>query len=165
MASRRSGADTRVVIFSVHTAPSWVRAAFDAGACGYLTKSSVGEEIVFAVQEVLKGRFYVSPVVARAVLEHHSETSPAERSRPPGNPAPAAGERLTRREHDVVCLVGQGLGNKEIARRLGVAVTTVRTHLKRVYDKLGLSGRVGLALHAAPPSEIGALHRTSSPSR
>ena len=63
----------------------------------------------------------------------------------------AAAQRypLTPRELDIVRLVGKGLGNKEIAQELGVSVTTVRTHLNRVYDKLGPGSRVELALYAS----------------
>jgi len=62
---------------------------------------------------------------------------------------PESGEPLTPREADIVRLVGAGLGNKEIASRLGVAVTTVRTHLSSVYDKLRPASRVELALYAS----------------
>jgi DNA-binding NarL/FixJ family response regulator len=130
--------ETRVLILSIHAEPSWVRAAFDAGACGYLTKVSAPEEIETAIQEVLQGRFYVSPQVARAAVHLPLEGEEREIAEP-----------LTPRELDIVRLLGAGLGNKEIANRLGVAVTTVRTHLNSVYDKLGTASRVELALYAA----------------
>lgn len=131
----------RVIVLSFHSEPSWVRAAFEAGAFGYLTKGSVPEEIEVAVREVLQDRFYVSPQVARAaVLPELVKVESA---------SPEAGEVLTPREADIVRLVGAGLGNKEIASRLGVAVTTVRTHLSSVYDKLRPASRVELALYAA----------------
>ncbi|MFY9823304.1 MAG: response regulator transcription factor [Thermoanaerobaculia bacterium] len=130
----------RVIILSFHSEPSWVRAAFEAGACGYLTKGSAPEEIEVAVREVLQDRFYVSPQVARAAL--HTDIMLLE---------PV--EALTRRETDIVRLVGVGLGNKEIANRLGVAVTTVRSHLNNVYDKLRPASRVELALYAAHTTE------------
>ena len=62
-------------------------------------------------------------------------------------------EALTPRELDIVRLVGRGLGNKEIAQELGVSVTTVRTHLNKVYDKLRPGSRVKLALYAAHAGE------------
>ena len=131
----------RILVLSIHAEPSCVRAAFAAGACGYLTKTSAPEEIEGAVREVLAGRFYVSPAVARAAIV----TEPRDLASPP----PAAGEALTPRELDVLHLVAEGLGNQQIARRLGVAVTTVRTHLSRLYEKLRLQSRVELALFAA----------------
>jgi len=131
----------RVLILSIHAEPSCVRAAFAAGACGYLTKTSAAEEVEQAVREVLAGRFYVSPEVARAAIVPMA----CDLESPPL----AAGEALTRRETDILRLVAEGLGNKQIARRLGVAVTTVRTHLSSVYEKLRVESRVELALYAA----------------
>jgi DNA-binding NarL/FixJ family response regulator len=134
----------RVVILSVHAGTSWVRAALQAGARGYLTKTSAPDEIELAVREVLDDRLYVSPAVAQALVAAMADGG-AER---PGMPPLPAGEPLTPREADVVRLVGLGLGNRDIAERLGLSVTTVRTHLNRVYDKLKLASRVELALLA-----------------
>jgi DNA-binding NarL/FixJ family response regulator len=135
----------RVIILSFHSEPSWVKAAFEAGAYGYITKSSAPEEIERAVREVLQDRFYVCPLAARAVIlpaPVHLE-----------GPSLEAGASLTPREVDIVRLVGAGLGNKEIANRLGVAVTTVRTHLSSVYDKLRPASRVELALYASQTAD------------
>jgi DNA-binding NarL/FixJ family response regulator len=128
----------RVLILSVHGQPSCVRAAFAAGARGYLTKSSVPDEIELAVRKVLDGRFYVSPVVAHAAIVQAAGAAP-----------PGTRGTLTRREHEIASLVGAGLPNLEIAHRLGVSVTTVRSHLKKVYAKLRLASRIELALLAA----------------
>ena len=132
--------EVRVLILSIHAEPSCVRAAFEAGAWAYLTKSSVPEEIERAVREVLADRFYVSPAVARAAL------GPAGPRKwlPQGDT-----EALTPRELEILRLVAEGLGNRQIAVRLGMAVTTVRTHLSSVYGKLQVKTRVELALYAA----------------
>ena len=131
--------EARVLILSIHAEPSCVRAAFEAGAWAYLTKSSAPEEIEHAVREVLADRFYVSPAVARAALE------PAGlRGWQPQGEA----EALTPRELEILRLVAKGLGNRQIAGRLGMAVTTVRTHLSSVYAKLRVKTRVELVLYA-----------------
>ncbi|HEX6865225.1 MAG TPA: response regulator transcription factor [Thermoanaerobaculia bacterium] len=146
----------RVLVLSIHDDPSWVRAAFEAGARGYLTKISAPEEIGTAVREVLKGLFYVSPVVTRGMVDvakQHAARRPAPPARPTPPPAPAVKGALTPRELDTVRLVGQGLSNKAIARHLGVSVSTVRTHLNKAYDKLGSASRVELALLAAQPPD------------
>lgn len=130
----------RVLILSISAEPSCVRAAFEAGAWAYLTKSSAPEEIERAVREVLADRFYVSPAVARAAI------GPADpRELPPQGEV----EALTPREMEILRLVAEGLGNRQIAGRLGMAVTTVRTHLNSVYAKLRVKNRVALALYAA----------------
>lgn len=128
----------KILVLSIHAEPSWVRAAFAAGAWGYLHKSSAAEEIEGAVREVLAGRFYVSPALAQCLVGA---------SRPEG-PLPSAGI-LTAREKEILHLLAEALSNKEIARRLGVKVTTVRTHLNSLYEKLHLESRVELALYAA----------------
>jgi DNA-binding NarL/FixJ family response regulator len=143
----------RVLILSSHTEYFWVREAFEAGACGYLTKGAASEEIATAVREVLKGHFYLSPVITRGVVDAALELAAQSpgRTRPRTVAPPAVAGILTPRELNTVRLVGQGLSNKEIARRLGVSVATVRTHLNKAYDKLGSASRVELALLAAHP--------------
>ena len=133
--------DVRVLILSIHDGPSSVQAAFNAGAWGYLPKTSAPEEIERAVHEVLAGRYYVSPAVARAAF--------ARTAHPRESPPQPAAEVLTPREMEILRLVAEGLGNREIAGRLAVSVTTVRTHLNSVYGKLRLESRVELALYAA----------------
>ena len=137
-----------ILILSISTEPSLVRAAFAAGACGYLTKTSAPDEIETAVRELLMGRFYVSTAVTQTVVGAMMLAAGA----PPARRRPELQESFTQREQDVIRLVGLGLGNKDIARRLGVSVTTVRTHLSRVYGKLGTASRVELALLAAQTS-------------
>jgi DNA-binding NarL/FixJ family response regulator len=139
----------RVLILSVHPEPSWVQAAFDAGAWGYLTKASAAREVETAVREVLQGNFYLSPLVSFMVLglHKHEAAGRIESARP------AASGTLTPREVEIVRLVGRGLGNREIAGALGVAVATVRTHLNKVYEKIGAVSRVELALFAAQSDE------------
>ena len=132
--------DVRVVVLSVHAEPFYVRAAFNAGAWAYVTKGSALFEIDRAVREVLDDRFYISPAVARAAV------GAADRGE---CPLPMAGEALTPREAEILRLVAEGLGNKQIAARLGMSVTTVRTHLSSVYGKLQVKTRVELALYAA----------------
>jgi len=140
----------RVLVLSAHARPPWVRAAFAAGACGYLTKAATAEEVELAVDALLADRYYLSPLVTRDVVA----SLLCDGGRPPAAAARESGRKgaagpLTPRQLDVVHMVGNGLCNKEIARQLGVAVATVRTHLTRVYEKLGTESRIELALLAA----------------
>lgn len=132
----------KVLILSLHVELSCVRAVFDAGAWGYLPKTAVPEEIERAMHEVLAGRFYISPVVAQAAI-----------ARAARHPALAAASAvLTSRELGLVRLVGQGLGSKEIACKLGMSVAAIRSHLNKIYGKLGLSSRLELARLAVQDS-------------
>ncbi len=136
----------KVLVLSIHAEPSCVRAAFDAGAKGYLTKTSPPEEIERAVRSVLADRFYVGPAVARALVERTA--LPFESQDP-------IADVLTLREAEILQLVAEGLGNRQIATRLGLAVSTVRTHLSHLYEKLHLRSRVELALFASQAGGMG----------
>jgi DNA-binding NarL/FixJ family response regulator len=142
---RRLVPSARVLVLSIHTDPSWVHAAFDAGARGYLTKTSAFVEIETAVREVLKGNFYISAAVTSAFLGKSRQETGGQG----GTAHLSASETLTQREAEIVRLVGKGLGNREIAQELGLSVATVRSHLSKLYGKIGVVGRVELALYAA----------------
>jgi len=146
---RRLVPSARVLILSIHTEPYWVHAAFDAGARGYLTKTSAFVEVEAAVREVLKGNFYISPAVTCTFLGK-SRQETGGRS---GAALPTVSETLTQREAEIVRLVGKGLGNREIAQELGLSVPTVRSHLTKLYGKIGVVSRVELALYASHSEE------------
>ncbi len=97
---------------------------------------------------MLKGRFYLSPVVTQGLLGLAKDGFGGPRVSP-GPPPPVTRDALTPREAEILRLLGTGLCNKEIAHQLGVSVTTVRTHLNRIYEKVGPMSRVELALYAA----------------
>lgn len=139
--------ETRVLVLSCYTEPSWVRAAFEAGAHGYLAKTAISTEIEAAICEVLQGNFYVSPAVAQAVFRPGPGPEPATVRRNEA-PRPAPCGTLTSREVEIIHLVGKGLSNKKIAGELGLSVATIRTHLNKVYGKIGAESRVELALYA-----------------
>lgn len=114
----------RVIMISNYEGDADIQQALAAGAMGYLFKSIVEEELVDAVREVAGGRQYVPHSVRRRLQEH---------------PADA---RLTTREDEILDLLGKGLRNHEIADVLGISDETVKTHVKSVFRKLGVSDRV-----------------------
>lgn len=126
-----------VILLTMHDDAGHVKAAFEAGAAGYLVKSSAPRELFTAIEEVLAGRSYVTPALAAKALGFSH----------PRDPEPDAAA-LSPRESEVATLVGRGLSNAEIAAALGIAEVTVRTHYHRVLDKLGLRNRVELARYA-----------------
>lgn len=128
---------TPVLILTMHDDAAHVQAAFEAGASGYLVKSSAPRELFEAVREVLAGGRYLTPVIAGQVM--------GALTAPPIVPRKSL---LTPREIEVATLVGEGLENTEIADRLCIAEVTVRTHFHRILHKLELRNRVELARHA-----------------
>lgn len=139
----------KVLILSLHQQASWVRSAFDAGAAGYLCKTAAAAEIQLAVQEVLAGRCWISPAVAKQAMQPRAARPPSPGEEPPRPPEAAGSDNeLTAREAEILELLALSLGNKEIARHLNLSVATVRTHLSSIYRKLGVDSRVGLALYA-----------------
>jgi len=126
-------ARAKVVILSMYSDAAHVKAAFLAGARAYVLKSSSPDELLAAIHEVLRGRYYSSP----AVTEHL--VCSLDRPRHP---------MISPREQEILVLVSRGLGNRPIADSLFISEATVRTHLSHLYAKLGLSNRVQLALYA-----------------
>lgn len=128
-------AKTLVVLLSMHKAASFVQAALQAGAAGYLVKEDAARELTEAIRAVVRGDTYLSPRVAGAVVS-------ALRPRPAHEP------HLTPRESDVVRLLSEGLTSKEIAARLGMAPKTVEGHRAAIMEKLDIHSVAGLVKYA-----------------
>ncbi|HHY54948.1 MAG TPA: response regulator transcription factor [Chloroflexi bacterium] len=110
-------------------------AALQAGATGYLIKDSQRHDLIRAVREVARGINAVTPRMAGALVRRVAE----------GYTLPPA---LTEREREILRLVGSGATNHEIAERLVVGESTVRTHIQHLQEKLGLDNRNQLVLYA-----------------
>lgn len=128
VAAREGSSGPRVLILTTYESDDQILAAIEAGASGYLLKAAPREEIVAGIRSVAAGQTALSPAVAVRLVE---------RMRQPE----AAASALTPRETDVLRLVAAGHGNKQIAVQLGIGESTVKTHLLRVYDKLGVDSR------------------------
>lgn len=125
---------TRVVMLTSFAEDEMVLAALDAGASGYLLKDAEPDEVIRAIRAAFDGDAPFSPRAARVLV--------GPRSRQP------QGDILTSREEEVLALVGEGLANKQIARRLGISEKTVKTHLTHVFERLGVQSRTEAALWA-----------------
>jgi len=106
----------------------------EAGVTGYALKGESATDLLFAIRTVAGGRFWLSSRVARIVV---NQALPARE--PPAMPQDLSA--LTERELEVLALIGRGLSNPQIAEALCITRNTVRSHIKRIYDKTGLGGR------------------------
>ena len=130
----------RVVVVTTYDLDDNVFAALRAGACGFLLKDAGPRLLIEAVRAAADGESMVSPSVTTRLLAHF-----ATGTRPPAT-APATA--LTSRELDVVLAVARGRTNAEIARELTISLSTVKTHLARVQDKLDARNRTEIAIWA-----------------
>ncbi|MEU1619839.1 response regulator [Streptomyces sp. NPDC008238] len=134
-------AGVKVVILTTFELDEYVFEAIRAGASGFLVKDTEPEELVRAVRAVVDGDALLSPGVTRRLIAEF-----AARSKEPS--AAAELDRLTEREREVMALVGIGLSNEEIARRLVVSPLTAKTHVSRTMVKLGARDRAQLVVLA-----------------
>lgn len=121
-----------VVMLSTFSEHARVLDALDAGAAGYLVKDAAPNEIMAAVVAAARGEAPLAPRAAAVLLGSRGPKAP----------------QLSGREQDVLALVARGLPNKLIARRLGIAEKTVKTHLTGAYRAIGVSGRTEAAIWA-----------------
>jgi DNA-binding NarL/FixJ family response regulator len=126
---------TRVIVLTTYADHESVYAALQAGARGYLTKDSDAAEIRRAIETVHAGEALLDPSVQRRLIEGMKASAPAAQSRP------SYPDGLTQREVDVLRLIAAGLSNQEIAVRLFISETTVKTHINNIFSKAHLRDR------------------------
>jgi len=128
---------TAVVALTGSDVEGEVLAAVEAGALGYLAKTSPREDFLEAIRQVAQGDAWLPAHLTRRLLT---------RLKP--RPAPEPVEPLTGREREVLELLARGWSNRRISKELSISEVTVRTHVSHILGKLGVSNRVEAALHA-----------------
>lgn len=118
--------------------------ALRAGAAGFLLKDSSAEDLIRAVRTVAEGESWLDPAVTARVLRRYRESGPPAA----GASGPAALDSLTDRELEVLRAIGSGWTNSEIAERLVISELTVKSHVGRVFTKLGLRDRAAAIVYA-----------------
>ncbi len=126
--------DIRVVVLTSFSDRERILDAIDAGAVGYLLKDAEPDELLRGIEAAARGESPLAPKAARAVLSARAEARPAA--------------ELTAREQEVLALLAEGMANKQIARRLGIAEKTVKAHLTSVFQRIGVTDRTQAALWA-----------------
>jgi two-component system nitrate/nitrite response regulator NarL len=136
---REAAPQARVLMLTVSEDSEDLQAALRAGAQGYLLKTVEGEQLVDAIHRCMRGEAAISPEMTGKLVAALQ------------NPAPAAApetSQLSPREQEVLEQIALGASNKEIARTLDIAETTVKIHVQHILRKLGLSSRVQAAVYA-----------------
>ena len=137
----RSLPSTKVLVLTSYGDDDYVTQLMDAGAIGYLVKSTAAHDLLKAIREVKAGHTFFSPVIARR-MQHQSRTAFMV-----GEPVPKMG-KLTSREAEVLQLVAEGLANKQIAAALCISIKTVEKHRQQAMNKLNIHDTAGLTRYA-----------------
>jgi DNA-binding NarL/FixJ family response regulator len=130
----RGDQSPRILVLTMHAEEAYLEPVLEAGASGYLVKSTADRELVEAVRAVARGEVYVQPSAARVLAQgaRRREEHASDRAR---------FERLTDRERAVMQLIAEGYTAPEIGEQLTISPKTVDTYKQRINDKLGLTHR------------------------
>lgn len=130
-----------VVVVSVREDIASIRQAIEAGALGYIPKTSSPEITMRAIQLVLSGGVYIPPHVLSGEAEPRDDASDSESEEKFQAPSSALNDLLTRRQRQVFDLMAQGKSNKAIAEALGLTSGTIKMHVSRIFKVLGVENR------------------------
>jgi DNA-binding NarL/FixJ family response regulator len=133
--------DIKLLVLTVHKAEEYVFESLKAGADGYLLKDATHAELMLAVGNILDGKRYISPGISGKLIEQYLEGKRLSKSELPL-------EIITRRERQVLKLIGEGHKNKEIADYLCISVKTVEKHRANLMKKLDLHSASALTAFA-----------------
>jgi DNA-binding NarL/FixJ family response regulator len=131
---RRRLPDVQVVVLTSFSDRDRILAAVDAGAVGYLLEDAEPEELLSGIRAAARGESPLAPKAARQLITSRRQ--------------PAPEDQLTEREQEILALIAQGQPNKVIARRLDIAEKTVKNHVSRIFQALGVTDRTQAALWA-----------------
>jgi len=132
---------TKILALTVHTGDEYILEAFQAGADGYCLKDAGRTELMMAIQSVFAEKRYLSPGISDKVLEGYLEGRQRIKSK-------SAWDTVTRREKEILKLIGEGYKNREIADLLSISVKTVEKHRSNIMKKLDLHNASALTAYA-----------------
>lgn len=133
--------EVKILALTIHESDQYVLEAFQSGADGYCLKDAGRDELLIAIESVLKGKTYISPGISERVLVGYLEGKKTLKTS-------TAWDSITQREKDVLKLIGEGYRNKEIADFLSISVKTVEKHRANIMKKLGLHNVSALTAYA-----------------
>ena len=141
-ATRRIAAlhlDTKVLVLTAHGEEEYLVPVVEAGASGYLTKTSADTDLIEAIKVVARGQVYLPPKAATLLLRRYKESGEGD---DPGL------HTLSAREQEVLALTAEGFSSREIGKKLFISPKTVDTYRARIMEKLGLTHRSELVRFA-----------------
>jgi DNA-binding NarL/FixJ family response regulator len=140
---RTTWPELRVLVLTANVEPRSVRAAFSAGASGYLTKSGDPSELIAAIDAIRRGKIYVAEEVRFAVDQRDGPNEIPERTAAMVSPV-----TLTRRERQILGMIAHGVTSRDVASRLGISPLTARKHRENLMRKLDLHSGAELTAYA-----------------
>jgi DNA-binding NarL/FixJ family response regulator len=138
---KRQSPEVKIIALTVHKTDEYILATLQAGADGYVLKDATHSELVMAIENVLKGKRYLSPGISEKVIEGYLEGKETLRTR-------SAWDTLTRREREILKLIAEGYKNKEVADYLCISLKTVEKHRANLMKKLDLHNAAELTAFA-----------------
>jgi len=133
--------ESKLIFLTMHATPTYATEAFKVGASGFLIKRSAASELKHAIQAVLRGQHYMTPLITKDVLAATIHPQGGPMRRPPVT-------ALTPRQREVLQLTAEGKGTKDIATLLNISVKTVEFHKSRLMDELDLRSTAELVRYA-----------------
>lgn len=125
---------TLILVLSAYSDIRYIIDLLEAGACGYLLKSSPGKDVVKAIRAVRAGESVLDPEVTRKLVQRLASLSKGQGERETGG-------QLTTREMEILKWASRGLSNKEMSEKLYISLRTVKAHMTNIFNKLGCSSR------------------------
>jgi len=144
-AMRQASPDTRVLVLTMHDDPAYVRAVLDAGAAGYVVKTSADTDLLRAIRRVHGGGVFVDKIFGEELAAPAPKRTTHRSNR---GDAWEAMKPLSGREQEVLQLLAHGHTNQEVADRLELSVKSVETYRSRLMEKLGLRSRAEMIRYA-----------------
>ena len=164
---RKTAPETRVIVMDLLPAQEDVIEFIKAGANGFIVKDATVEDFIRTIRSVAEGADVVPPALTGTLLSHIVDQAVLRDPPVLNTPSLMEGVRMTEREREVIDLVTDGLGNKEIAQRLNLAIHTVKSSVRHIMEKLALHSRLQLAVFAhqvgAPEANRRTPPQTDSP--
>jgi DNA-binding NarL/FixJ family response regulator len=136
---KKTDSQIKVIFLTMHPDVSYAKRAFEAGASGYVLKHSASTELITAIEEALKGRTYVTPMIAGELMQFYKKETYIKDD---------ITKKLTPRQREVLQLLAEGHSAKEIASILNISTRTVEFHKYRMMEKLNINTTAELVQYA-----------------